>query len=167
VGKVVPIKRERISFEPGPKFEAAWKAFPERGRVYSSRRQAAVPWAQAAALVGEERLLAAVMRFAASSPDPRYVAAFHRWLDLGRYEHWVDLEQQASRRATAVFPDPTLRESFRARFAADEPRRWFDACLFDPETREVTASWRPRAEWAAGPFKLWAIANDIAGLFYR
>lgn len=158
-------RKAPVQPDTSPLFEQAWFAFPETGRLRSSRKEAWPEWSAIAREIGEEDLLARVQRYTAEDREHRKECgppAFHRWLKWGRWEHW------APRTPTAVeaqiFSDPILRASFHLRFKDDTPRNWFDRA-------KLVDGWlvclQARAEWINGPFKKWAVSNGIEGIKFR
>lgn len=95
MGSVVALRpRQRLRGAPlaSPAFEEAWLAYPEAGRLRSSRKEALPEWLKAAAEIGEDTLAGAVKRYASEDKDHRKdhgAPGFHRWLKWGRYEHWL------------------------------------------------------------------------------
>jgi hypothetical protein len=118
-------------------FEDAWKAFPEQGRLRSSRREAGPEWAKAAREVGEEALLAAVRRYTAEDKEHKRDCGppgFHRWLKWGRYEHWL---REGPALGARQFADARIRQALVA--AAGEPfvGSYLDPCELDGTTLVV------------------------------
>ena len=119
-------------------------------------------WAKAACDVGEQRLLGAVSAYVLSGKDHAFCPGFHRWLAKGRWEAWLEVSE-AVKRVEKRFADEGLRESFHRSFADDRARRWFDACGWNAETREIfDPGWAIRQEWMDRAFTPWLAANGIA-----
>lgn len=114
----------------GAMFDQAWKAYPDQGRLRSSRREAQKAWAKAAREVGEEALLGAVRRYVAEDKEHKRECGppgFHRWLNWGRYEHWLPVSGAAVETGRKRFPDEHIRR--QVVFATSEA---FAASYLDP-----------------------------------
>lgn len=167
--KVVQL-RPRTKATTSPAFDDAWLAFPEQGRLRSSRKESWPEWVKASAEVGEADLVARVKRYAAEDKDHRKECgppAFHRWLKWGRWEHWAPRSTDLAPTPEAKFSDPELRASFHFKFTDERPRRWLDRCQWDAETREIFDAPPVRQEWMAGPFRTWALGVDVRGLRFK
>jgi hypothetical protein len=152
-------------------FLEAWAALPETARLRSSRKEAYGEWRRTLSEISEEDLLARVQRYARDDKDHKRecgAPGFHRWLKWGRWEHWAPVDAAPLVEIAAkIFPDPSLRAAFHLRFQDDRARRWFDRCGFDPVERLITGAGPVRADWVSGPFKAWALLNDVRGLGYK
>lgn len=171
MGAVVQLRtrRQRPTVAVSPEFEAAWAAFPETGRLRSSKRQSWPEWVSVAGEIGEDDLLARVERYAREDKDHRRehgAPGFHRWLKWGRWEHWAPLPSATVTALKTTFPDPELRASFAERFSS-EALKWFDRCGWDEEAREIISYRRNlKSEWLQGPFNRWAKANGVKALVF-
>lgn len=149
-------------------FEDAWLAFPETGRLRSSRRVAWPEWQKVADELGEADLLARVRRYAKEDKDHRKecgAPGFHRWLKWGRWEHWAALG--AVLEFVQTFPDPQLRATFAERFDA-RALAWLDRCGWDPDKREIQSFRRNlKPEWIKGPFNRWAKEQGVKALVFQ
>lgn len=150
-----------------PAFESAWAAFPRTGQIRSSRKMAWPEWCAACEGLGEDDLLARVIRYAKEDTEHKRecgAPGFHRWLKWGRWEHWAPVAPVVV--LPVEFPDPGIRASFHERFPDERPQRWLDRCGWDADAREITKAPPARAEWLAGPFTKWAKANDVRGVVF-
>jgi hypothetical protein len=166
MGNVVAIASRRrkppTPVETSPEFEEAYLAYPESGRLRSSRKESWPEWCAVAAEIGEPDLVARVKRYAKEDREHRKdhgAPAFHRWLKWGRWEHWAPAPPRLIE--TPIFSDPVLRASFHDRFADPNARAWFDKAKLDG--RWITCL-PAKAEWVNGPFRKWAVENDIEGV---
>lgn len=164
-------KRERsIIPQTSEAFEKAWGAFPEEGRRRSSKIESWPQWKIVIRSISEAELLSAVIAF---SNDPKERSrehgppGFHRWLKWGRWEHWLNQVVETPKLQAPRFPDESLRASFYERFSDPRARAWFDRTTWDDATREITEANPVKQEWAEGPFRCWAIENDIRGLSFK
>jgi hypothetical protein len=155
-------RRPPAKVETSPAFETAWLAYPEVGRLRSSRKEAWPEWCAAAAELGENDLVARVKRYAAEDKEHRKeqgAPGFHRWLKWGRWEHWAPVAPLVA--PGAIFSDPPLRAAFHLRFREESARKWFDRARLDGKWLVCPPA---RAEWINGPFKTWALAQGIEGI---
>jgi len=81
-------------------FQAAWTAYPQRGRTRSSKPKALAAWTQQAKITGSEaRLLDGVIAYAvcddATKSGGEFVPGFDRWLKDGKWEHWGEVQEAA------------------------------------------------------------------------
>lgn len=166
--KVVPLFKDARANRPAMsrEFEQAWLAYPESGRLRSSKKLSLPEWSRVASEIGEPDLLVRVRRYASEDKDHRKecgAPGFHRWLKWGRWEHWAPI---APRLVEAPkFFDPALRAAFAASFADEKARRWFDRCeLTDDRTLVAPPA---RSEWIYGPFAAWAKSHDIKGIRFK
>ncbi len=149
-------------------FDQAWLSYPLDGRRRSSKLESLPEWRKVAKIISERELMDAVRRFA--SEDIQHLKehgtlGFHRWLKLGRWEHWLGASE-STLREQRQFPDPQLRARFFERFGEARALRWFDVCDWRPVTREVVSpkGYALREQWIRGPFMDWARANGVSAL---
>jgi len=125
-------KRKRVAVVVGsPAFEEAWAAYPESGRLRSSRKQAVPEWQAIAAEIGEPALLAAVKRYAAEDKQHRKehgAPGFHRWLNWGRWEHWI--AEPRSQQDRQRFEPEAYRQRFVQLLGEDFVASWIDQCVW-------------------------------------
>lgn len=161
------IKRRRVLTTTSEAFEEAWTLFPDTGRLRSSRKDAYPEWITVAAEIGEEALVECVRRYATLDKDHRRecgAPAFHRWLNWGRYEHWMPPPPPPV--VVQIFENAPLRASFFARFKDQRARDWLDAGSWNDLTHELTAP-PAREEWIRGPLMDWMKANGVRALNTR
>lgn len=168
MSNVVSIRtRKPVKAEASEVFLSAWEAYPQVGRLRSSKREAWPEWCRVAQEIGEADLAARVRRYAAEDKEHRRecgAPAFHRWLKWGRWEHWAPVAPVLV--VPVEFPEPVIRASFHERFSDERARRWLDRCDWDDGAREITNAPPARSEWLAGPFTKWAKANDVRGVVF-
>lgn len=166
MSNVVPL-RKNMKAVASPLFNEAWAAFPELGRIRSSRKEAWPAWLAAVKECGSEAdLLARVQRYVAEDKEHRKEhgpPGFHRWLKWSRWEHWAPRAVVLAPESKREFPDKAKRASFFLRFPDERARQWFDRCTLDGD-EIVGPLASARQEWLAGPFKDWAIENSIGGM---
>lgn len=149
-------------------FLAAWAAFPDTGRLRSSKRVAWPQWLATLADVDEETLMLAVQRYAREDKDHRKecgAPAFDRWLKWGRWEHWLPKAEVVQ--LARIFPDPELRASFAARFE-EKALVWLDRCGWDQALGEISSPTRAvKPDWIKGPFNRWAKEQGVKALVFQ
>lgn len=94
-------------------FDQLWRCWPAKGRERSrSRSMVLDQFRRSAKLQPVETLLAAARTFVAKTED-RYVPALERWLQQGRYEHFMpkDLVERAMSPGGAGAAGPTTAEA--------------------------------------------------------
>jgi hypothetical protein len=122
-------KRAPVILTGSPAFEEAWLAYPETGRLRSSRKLAVPEWQSVAAEIGEPALLAAVRRYTTEDKQHRKdhgAPAFHRWLNWGRWEHW--LAEPRSEVERQRFEPESYRQRFVQLLGEDFVVSWIDQC---------------------------------------
>lgn len=112
-------------------FMAAWSAYPESGRLRSSRKVAWAEWLKTLAEATEEELLGAVQRYAREDKEHRKdhgAPGFDRWLKWGRWDNWVGFSNLSTARQ---FPNPKIRQAVI--LACGEPFvvSYLDQCTID------------------------------------
>lgn len=159
--------RPKSKTATSPAFEEAWSLFPDTGRIRSSRKQSWPAWTAVCREIGEADLVERVRRYAAEDKEHRRecgAPGFHRWLAWGRWEHWAPKAPSVPvATVQKVFPEASLRAAFHLRFHDERARDWFDRCGWDATEREVVNCPPARLEWINGPFRDWAVLNDIRG----
>jgi uncharacterized protein YdaU (DUF1376 family) len=98
-------------------FAKAWDAYPRQGRERSKSRDKTLPiWREAAKRAGGgERLAAAVQRYVREDKQHKGECGppgFHRWLNDGKWEHWLPEARAPS--ASPVAMSPALADQRRA-----------------------------------------------------
>lgn len=114
-----------------PHFERAWAAYPLIGRTRSSKKQAFPAWKKAAMEVGKDNLVAAVERYVKEDKDAKSDAgppAFHRWLNWGRFEHWLPSPETTAQKTSRRFPDEEIRSRLVQEFGEPFVVSWLDGC---------------------------------------
>jgi hypothetical protein len=174
--RVVELPKRRrappaVSPDTSPSFERAWTHYATLDGLRRSTRRLSWPqWVIVARVHGEAALEAAVGVFV-QDPTAREQAAkygapgFQVWLRQGRWEHYLG-EQAAptfeAPTAPRVFPDSSLRASFRLRFPDERAHRWFDRCGWDVDERAILfPNQALKQEWVEGPFRAWMQSNDV------
>lgn len=110
-------------------FEQAWRAYPETGRLRSSRKESLPEWRKACRETGEEALLSAVLRYAKEDKEHKKdcgAPGFHRWLKWGRYEHW--LSSTSAPVNGRRFPDDAIRNAVIAATSEAFVISYLDPC---------------------------------------
>ena len=137
---VVPLFPEPEQLKPyaalttSPHFERAWSAYPKEGRLRSSKKQAFAEWKKVAPQVGKEALAQAVENYAANDKDHKRpngggAPGFHRWLNWGRWEHWLpEAEAEAKHVIARRFPDEAVRASVVRELGEPWVVSWLDGC---------------------------------------
>lgn len=116
-------------------FEAAWKLYPDVGRLRSSRKMAFREWLKVCRAIGEDAALGAVRRYVAEDKEHKKecgAPGFHRWLNWGRYEHWMPSDDKPS--DMPRFPDEAKRAELVAAFGEDFVGSYLDPCKIDGTT---------------------------------
>lgn len=155
MSNVVAFKpKPRVTTSTSPNFDEAWSRYPDTGRLRSSRRQAWPEWCDVSREIGEEVLVAAVIRYAAEDKDHKRecgAPGFHRWLKQGRWEHWTGAK--ATRSVGRQFPDDHIRSSVVAATSDAFVVSYLDPCEVEGTTLIV------RTEYAMEKLK------EMAALF--
>jgi uncharacterized protein YdaU (DUF1376 family) len=108
-------------------YKRAFEAFPQSGRASTHPGKARDAWDEAAKAVDPEKLISAVVAFAASDfakeGGGRRVPSFQRWLSEGRYTAWVTV-----RPVNAFNGPPELRREALAEKGEGWVKTYLDPC---------------------------------------
>lgn len=90
-------------------FSKGWDAYPKQGRERSKSREKTLPiWREASRRAGGgERLVGAIQRYVREDKQHKGECGppgFHRWLNDGKWEHWLP-EARAPSATSGVSPD--------------------------------------------------------------
>jgi hypothetical protein len=169
VVRLKPRRKSPVVVSTSPAFEEAWQAYPETGRLRSSRKESWPIWCEIAGVLGEPDLASRVKRYASEDKEHRKESGapgFHRWLRWGRWEHWRAHEEFIpTPKPEVLFPDQGLRAAFHLRFQDERARKWFDGCELDGDTLIMASP--AKQEWLTGPFRKWAVLNGVMGYRLR
>lgn len=126
-----------------PHFERAWTAFPQIGRLRSSKKQAFAEWKKIAPKVGKDALLSAVEKYAREDKDAKRESgppAFHRWLNWGRWEHWLPGPEALVAAHAQRFPDEAIRAKLVLKLGEPFVISYFDRASLDGSSVVVTSA---------------------------
>jgi len=127
-----PKKKRSYALNTSPLFDRAWKAYPASGRARQSRFEAHPIWVEIAEEVGEETLLACVVRYAREDKaSVTYAPGFERFLRRGLWDNWMPVEGAMGNHIAEQFQDLTIRRACLARHGEAWVKSYLDRCTFE------------------------------------